>query len=48
VQAGVEDCVYSGEICFVEWPEKASELFDEKTVHIHIEAIDEDKRKIRF
>jgi tRNA threonylcarbamoyladenosine biosynthesis protein TsaE len=48
VQAGVEDCVYSGEICFVEWPEKAPELFDEKTVHVHIEAIDENKRKISF
>src|SRR6478735_4487654 len=29
VAAGVEDVIYSGEICFVEWPHKAPELFDE-------------------
>src|SRR5919106_824354 len=23
VQAGVEDCMYSGSICMVEWPDKA-------------------------
>src|SRR5436305_3365100 len=30
VQAGVEDVVYSDTVCFVEWPEKAPHLFDEK------------------
>lgn len=46
VQAGVEDCVYSGDICFVEWPEKAPRLFDENTVHVSIEALDVQRRKI--
>jgi tRNA threonylcarbamoyladenosine biosynthesis protein TsaE len=46
VQAGVEDCVYSGEICFVEWPEKAPFLFDEKTVHVVIEPVSETERKV--
>jgi tRNA threonylcarbamoyladenosine biosynthesis protein TsaE len=46
VQAGVEDCVYSGAICMVEWPEKAPGLFDEETVHVFIEAVSETERKV--
>ncbi len=46
IQAGVEDCIYSGEICFVEWPEKAPELLDDKTVHIMIKAINEIQRSV--
>ena len=46
VQAGVEDCVYSNEICFVEWPEKAPFLFDEKTIHVVIEPLTETERKV--
>jgi len=48
IQAGVEDCVYSGNICFIEWPEKAPELFDDKVVHVSIEAINETTRKIKI
>lgn len=48
VQAGVEDCIYSGAICFVEWPQKAPELFDENTVKIEIEATGEKQRKVRI
>jgi tRNA threonylcarbamoyladenosine biosynthesis protein TsaE len=48
VQAGVEDCVYSGEICMVEWPEKAADLFDENTVHVFITPVSESKRKIEI
>lgn len=44
VQAGVEDCVYSGSICMVEWPEKAPDLFDEKAVHVFIEPVSENER----
>src|SRR6266542_4062895 len=46
VQAGVEDCVYSGSVCFIEWPEKASNLFDEETVHVFIEPVSETERKV--
>jgi tRNA threonylcarbamoyladenosine biosynthesis protein TsaE len=48
VQAGVEDCVYSGDICMVEWPEKAPDLFDEKAVHVFIAAASETSRKIEI
>jgi len=48
IAAGVEDCIYSGEICFVEWPQKAPELFDETAVHVVIRAVDEQTRSIKI
>ncbi len=47
-QAGVEDCIYSNELCFVEWPEKAPHLFDEKTVHVFIEVPNETERGVKI
>lgn len=46
IGAGVEDCVYSGNICFVEWPQKAPGLFDENAVKVFIEAISETGRRV--
>lgn len=46
IRAGVEDCLYGGHICLVEWPEKAPHLFDEHTLHVYIEAIDDTTRRI--
>ena len=46
MQAGVEDALYSGDYCFVEWPEKAPDLFPPGTVYVTIEAIDESTRKL--
>ncbi len=48
IQTGVEDAVYSGEICMIEWPEKAPHLFDEQTVHISIEQLTKTKRRIEI
>ncbi len=48
IQAGVEDCIYSHAICFVEWPEKAPHLFDENTVHVFIEVVNEAERKVKI
>ncbi len=44
--AGVEDALYSGNICLVEWPEKAEDLLPEGTLKIYIEALDEHTRRI--
>jgi tRNA threonylcarbamoyladenosine biosynthesis protein TsaE len=44
--AGVEDCLYSGNICLVEWPAKASSLFPENTLNIHLESVDIETRRI--
>jgi tRNA threonylcarbamoyladenosine biosynthesis protein TsaE len=46
IRAGVEDCLYSGEICFVEWPGKARDIFPEDTVDLYMEVVSEKVRKI--
>ena len=48
IQAGVEDCIYSNEICFIEWPEKPPQLFDQSTVHIFIEPVDDNTRSLKI
>jgi|SRR5690606_6424239 tRNA threonylcarbamoyladenosine biosynthesis protein TsaE len=46
MDAGVEDALYSGNYCFVEWPEIASSLMPEDTVLIKISTTPQGKRKI--
>jgi ATPase, YjeE family len=46
IRAGVEDCLYSGEICLVEWPERAAALLPENTLHLQIRALDANTRVI--
>jgi tRNA threonylcarbamoyladenosine biosynthesis protein TsaE len=46
IQAGVEDCLYSGNYCFAEWPDKAPGIFPENTLHIHIETVENETRKL--
>lgn len=48
IRAGVEDCFYSNQICFVEWPEIAPSIFPENTVHVYIELIDENTRRLKI
>lgn len=48
MQTGVEDCVYSGAICFIEWPEKAPGLFNDEAVHVIIEPVSEDVRQVQL
>jgi tRNA threonylcarbamoyladenosine biosynthesis protein TsaE len=46
IRAGVEDVLYSGEICLVEWPDRAPDIFPPDTVHVRLEVLDPDTRKI--
>ena len=46
VNAGVEDCLYSGHYCFVEWPQRAPGIFPEDTVHVSISVVDDITRKL--
>ena len=46
IQAGVEDVLYSGDLCFVEWPDKAAGLFPDNTVYLTIEIVDTSTRRI--
>ena len=48
IRAGVEDVLYSGEICLAEWPEKAPGIFPGDTVHVNIELIDNRTRRIKI
>ena len=48
MRAGVEDVLYSGFTCLVEWPEKAPGLFPEETVHVQIELVDNETRKLKI
>jgi tRNA threonylcarbamoyladenosine biosynthesis protein TsaE len=46
LRAGVEDVLYSGELCLVEWPDRAPGIFPPGTVGLVIRAIDRDIREI--
>ena len=46
IDAGVEDCFYSGNLCLVEWPEIAPAIFPEDTLHVHIEIAGNDERRL--
>ena len=48
MQAGVEDCLYSGQLCFVEWPERAPGIFPQTATAVVIEVINADTRRIRI
>ena len=46
IQSGVEDCLYSGYPCFAEWPDKAPGIFPPGTMHVYIEPIDSQTRRL--
>ena len=46
IRAGVEDCLFSGNLCFVEWPVKAPSIFPDETVHVTIRVLDPQTREI--
>lgn len=46
INAGVEECMYSADLCFIEWPEKVSSILPADTVNVFIEAVDANTRKI--
>ena len=48
IQAGVEDCLNSDHICLVEWPEKIPSLLPRDSLHVHIETVNADTRKLRI
>jgi tRNA threonylcarbamoyladenosine biosynthesis protein TsaE len=46
IQAGVEDCLYSGNTCLVEWPERAASLFPVDTVYLRLDVMSPENRRI--
>lgn len=48
IMAGVEECIYSGSYCLVEWPEKTPGLFPETTLHCYLSASSKNERKLQI
>ncbi|MEO8710588.1 MAG: tRNA (adenosine(37)-N6)-threonylcarbamoyltransferase complex ATPase subunit type 1 TsaE [Parafilimonas sp.] len=46
IQAGCEDCIESGDLCFIEWSEKFPNLLPANTLHISMETMNEHERSI--
>jgi tRNA threonylcarbamoyladenosine biosynthesis protein TsaE len=46
LQAGVEDCLFSGNFCVVEWPERAPALLPDDCLHIALKVLDEKTRLV--
>ncbi len=45
---GCEEYFYSGNYCFIEWPEKIPSLIPEQTVSVSIEVLENGKRVLHF
>jgi len=48
IQAGVEDCLYGDHLCLIEWPEKIPSLLPDDTLHIFIEPVNDETRKLKI
>jgi len=46
MEAGIEDCLNSKEICMVEWPERVPGIFPADTVFTSIEILSANERKL--
>lgn len=46
IHSGLEDCLATGEICLVEWPENAPGIFPLDIVHTDISITGREKRKL--
>lgn len=47
IQAGVEERIFSGDRCWIEWPERAAALLPPDTFTISIRVTDESNRSIK-
>ncbi len=48
LRAGVEDVLFSGNLCLVEWPERVPDIFPDDTVHCFIEMVDDKTRRLKI
>jgi len=47
-QTGIEDVLYSDSYCFVEWPDKAPEIFPPDTLRIDLTIMPDLSRRIKL
>jgi tRNA threonylcarbamoyladenosine biosynthesis protein TsaE len=45
---GADEYFYSGNICFIEWPEKIEDLLPPDTVNVTIQVLNNESREIRI
>ncbi len=45
---GFEEYVYSGHLCFMEWPELIEDLLPEDAVRVCIEEVEDGSREVKF
>ena len=48
INAGVEECFYSGNYCFIEWPEIAPNIIPENAVHCYLNIEGNNERKLQI
>ena len=48
IAAGVEDCFYSGNTCFIEWPEIAPGILPDDTVHCYLSVKGNNERMLQI
>ncbi len=48
INAGVEDALYSGNLCLVEWPEKAPGIFPNDAIHCYLSSVADNERKLQI
>jgi tRNA threonylcarbamoyladenosine biosynthesis protein TsaE len=48
LMAGIEECFYSGQWCFIEWPDKAPGILPVDTMHCYLTALPADERKLQI
>ena len=46
MDAGIEDCLYSGKLCFVEWPQRISAIMPDRLLTISLDYDGVDMRSI--
>lgn len=45
---GFEEYFYGSGVCFIEWPERASDFFDDNTIVVNIKKLGDNNREISF
>jgi tRNA threonylcarbamoyladenosine biosynthesis protein TsaE len=46
LEMGIEEMLYGGAICFIEWPEKIYDLLPENTIWVYIRKKEDDSRTL--